>query len=69
MTERPDLHHLKEGAGDVITPGGILAGTVQGCEVNGADFNLRFPIFPARMTLFHEKMTPLFEGMPILVPD
>jgi hypothetical protein len=69
MSEYPYLHHINEKARGVITPRGILARMVREDEVNGARFILCFPIFPARMTLFHEKMTLLSEGIAVLVPD
>jgi len=40
-----------------------------GGAVNGDHFSPCFPLFPDRMTLFHEKMTPLLEETPVSVSD
>jgi hypothetical protein len=40
-------------------------GEMQRGKVNGGHFSLRLPVFPDRMTLFHEKTTLLFEQTPV----
>ncbi len=47
--------------GNTLDPGGG--------GVNGGDFGLRSPVFPDRMTLFRENLTPLFEGVAISFSD
>jgi hypothetical protein len=48
--------------------GDILKGK-GGAEVIRGHFSPGSPVFPEQMTLFHEKMTPLFEETPVSVSD
>lgn len=55
----------------VSGPVGCLPGCMEdpGDAINGGHFSLRFHGFPARMTMFREKMTLLYEETSVSVSD